>query len=186
MLFSVARQSIHHGFSHRDALKVNPADYPAELREPGAVFVTLRIETQLRGCIGTMESSASIVSNTAHYAWLSAFKDGRFSPLTQQEESLLEVQISVLSPLEPIEFKNEADLLSQIRPGIDGLLLEDDYYRGTFLPSVWEEVPELNEFWRCLKQKAGMPVHYWSDSVQVKRYTSTCYIDPAKKIPFRQ
>ena len=175
ILLETARESIRRGFAYDRALPVDPAGYPEELRVPAPVFVTLTRQQELRGCIGALESGRSLVENVAFYAHAAAFSDSRFPPLVPDEFPGLEIAISVLSPLEPISFSSEADLVRQLRPGVDGLLLEAGCCRGTFLPSVWESLPEPVDFLRRLKVKAGLEPDYWSEAMQVRRYT-TFYI----------
>jgi AmmeMemoRadiSam system protein A len=145
---------------------------PPELMEERATFVTLTIGGRLRGCIGMLEACRPLAEDVAANACAAAFEDLRFPPLTRAEFKKIEIHISVLSPPEEMSFSSEADLLSQIRPGIDGLILREGFHRGTFLPSVWEELPAKEEFWEHLKLKAGLPMGYWSDSLRVFRYTT--------------
>lgn len=119
-----------------------------------------------------LEACRPLAEDVAANAAAAAFADPRFPPLTKNEFEKLEIHISVLSPPEELSFSSEEDVLNQIRPGIDGLILQDGFYRGTFLPSVWEELPEKKDFWMHLKLKAGLPVTYWSDTVRVFRYTT--------------
>ncbi len=170
-MLQIARDSIRHGFARQRALIVDLSLCPEALQVPAPVFVTLMIGKELRGCIGTLEANRPLAANTAYYAHAAAFADARFSPLEPDEFSNLEIKISILSPLEPLTFTDERDLISQIQPGVDGLLLEDDGYRGTFLPSVWESLPEPAEFVRRLKVKAGLYPDYWSDTIRISRYT---------------
>jgi AmmeMemoRadiSam system protein A len=174
ILLETARESIRHGFEHDRPLPVDPPGYPEELRAPAPVFVTLTRQRELRGCIGALESNRSLVENVAYYAHAAAFSDSRFPPLTPAELPGLEIAISILSPLEVISFSSEADLVWQLRPGLDGLLLEEGCCRGTFLPSVWEAIPEPVDFVRRLKVKAGLDPDYWSAAIQVSRYTTLC------------
>ena len=171
ILLSVARQSIHEGVIHGHPLKVDANEYSAPLNYERASFVTLHINQQLRGCIGSLEAYRPLVQDIAENAFNAAFRDPRFSALSAPEEPLLHIHISVLSETSPIQFKDEADLLEQIRPGIDGLVLEDSFHRGTFLPSVWEQLPTKKAFLSHLKQKAGLPSDYWSDNIKIGRYT---------------
>jgi len=152
-------------------LELDPAHFPEVLRVPAPVFVTLLKAGELRGCIGTLESSRPLIANAAHYAHAAAFSDSRFEPLRRYEFDALQIKLSILSQLEPLVFSDEPDLLRQIRPQVDGLLLEADGYRGTFLPSVWESLPEPAEFIRHLKVKAGLYPDYWSNSLRISRYT---------------
>ncbi len=137
-----------------------------------ATFVTLTIDAQLRGCIGTLEARRALVEDVASNAYSAAFEDPRFAPLERAEFERLDIHLSLLSAPEPIQFGSEKDLLAQIRPSLDGLVLEEGARRGTFLPSVWEQLPDPVEFLRHLKRKAGLPADYWSATLRVSRYTS--------------
>jgi len=172
ILLDTARASIQQGLDYGKPIETNPADYPAELQAERACFVTLQIAGELRGCIGHLQAMQALISDVAENAWAAAFQDSRFGPLSQAEFHRLEIHISILSPPQAMSFTSQQDLLSQIRPGIDGLILEDSYRRGTFLPSVWESLPDKADFLAHLKVKAGLPANYWSDSVKVSRYTS--------------
>lgn len=146
--------------------------FPTELMEKRATFVTLTIGGNLRGCIGMLEACRPLAEDVAANAVAAAFEDPRFEPLTEKEFEKLEIHISVLSPPEELNFSSEEDVLKQIRPGVDGLILQDGRHRGTFLPSVWEELTEKEIFWARLKHKAGLPSHHWSDTIRVFRYTT--------------
>jgi uncharacterized protein len=169
-LMAVAKASIRHGLEHRRPLPVNPVDFSGALQQPGASFVTLKINGELRGCIGSLQAWRPLVTDCADNAFNAAFRDPRFPPLGAREFELLHYHISILSPAAPMTFTSEDDLLAQLRPGIDGLVLEDCGHRGTFLPAVWEDLPLPRDFLNHLKRKAGLPMDYWSDSVQVSRY----------------
>lgn len=171
LLLDIAQQSIRYGLQHGCALPVNVDKYPEHLRQNRATFITLKINNELRGCIGTLQAYQPLVKDVADHAYAAAFEDHRFQPLQESEFDQLQYHISILSDPEPLEFKDEQDLLNKIRPGCDGLILEDGLRRGTFLPSVWESLPTPQQFLRHLKQKAGLPANYWSDSVRVQRYT---------------
>jgi AmmeMemoRadiSam system protein A len=107
----------------------------------------------------------------AENAYAAAFRDPRFPPVSESEFTQLEYHISLLTPAEPLQFRDEADLISQLQPNVDGLVLEDGRHRGTFLPSVWESLPDRKQFLQQLKLKAGLSPDYWSDTVKVSRYT---------------
>ena len=143
-----------------------------ELKEERATFVTLTIHGNLRGCIGMLEACRPLAEDVAENAVSAAFHDPRFPPLSEDEFEQLEIHISILSPPEEMIFSSEDDLLEQIRPGTDGLILQEGFQRGTFLPSVWEELPETEIFFEHLKMKAGLPAGYWSDTLRVFRYTT--------------
>lgn len=172
LLLQIARDAIFQTLENRRGKIPMPGNLPDELLEKRATFVTLTIGGRLRGCIGMLEACRPLAEDVAANAVAAAFEDPRFKPLTKKEFEKLEIHISVLSPPEEMTFSSEADALNQIRPGIDGLILRDGFYRGTFLPSVWEELPGKADFWAHLKNKAGLPADYWSDTIRVFRYTT--------------
>ncbi|HEY9198389.1 MAG TPA: AmmeMemoRadiSam system protein A [Gammaproteobacteria bacterium] len=174
-LLQVARESIACGVRQGRPLTVDADYYPPTLRIPRATFVTLQKDGELRGCIGTLEAHRPLVEDVAMNAFNAAFRDPRFAPLHAEELHCLDIHISVLSPSEPMRFQNEADLLSQLRPGVDGLILSAPGHRGTFLPSVWESLSRPEEFLRHLKHKAGLPADHWSPEIHVERYTTETF-----------
>jgi AmmeMemoRadiSam system protein A len=115
------------------------------------------------------------VEDVAHNAFAAAFRDPRFPALSAAELQELEIGISVLGPTESVSFGTEEELLGKLRPGIDGLVLQDGRHRGTFLPAVWESLPEPAEFLYHLRQKAGLPGDYWSETLQIERYTTESF-----------
>jgi AmmeMemoRadiSam system protein A len=170
-LLGIARASIRHGLDHGHPLRVDPDRFSPRLREPGACFVTLRRSGRLRGCVGSLDATRSLVEDVAHNAFASAFRDSRFEPLTEEEERAgLDVHLSVLTPPEPLPCRSEAELLSKLQPGIDGLILQDGPHRATFLPSVWESLTEPKKFLAELKRKAGLREDHWSDGIRFQRY----------------
>jgi uncharacterized protein len=171
-LLKIARKSIEHGLECNQPLEVNPADHLPKLRETRATFVSLHRQGRLRGCIGVIEACRPLISDVAHSAFYAAFMDHRFSPLGKKELEDLEIEISVLTPSERIQFSSEQDLLHKLRPGVDGLNLSDGPQRGTFLPIMWEQLPTPAEFLHHLKIKAGLAPDYWSDTLEVSRFTA--------------
>jgi len=165
--------AIKYGLEYGKKLRLDFANYSAKLREPGASFVTLELDGNLRGCIGSLEAHQPLIADVADNAYNAAFNDPRFYPLQPDEYARLTKHISILSKPELLSFTSEADLLHKIRPQIDGLILSDNFHRGTFLPSVWESLPTPELFWRHLKLKAGLPENYWSDTLKVERYITT-------------
>jgi uncharacterized protein, PH0010 family len=152
--------------------------FPAEaddsatwLREPGATFVTLTRDGQLRGCIGSLEACRTLAQDVQSNACAAAFRDPRFPPLCRDEFGNTCIEVSLLSPLEPIPFRDEQDALAQLRPHVDGVVLEHGYHRGTFLPQVWEQLPTPEQFLSQLKRKAGLPPDFWDDGIKLYRYT---------------
>ena len=174
-LLEIARDAIFLGLEDPCGKVPKVGNLPDELMEKRATFVTLTIGGRLRGCIGMLEACRPLAVDVAENACAAAFEDPRFPPLTKAEFKKLEIHISILSPSEEMQFSSEADLLRQIRPGIDGLILQEGFRRGTFLPSVWAELPEKEQFWAHLKLKAGLPADYWSDTLRVSRYTADCF-----------
>lgn len=141
------------------------------LSEPGACFVTLTINGNLRGCIGSLEPYRPLREDLKENACAAAFRDPRFPPLTGTELDAVRVEVSLLSPVSPISFRDEADAVAQLRPGTDGVLLEFRGHRGTFLPQVWDQLPDRREFFAHLKMKAGLSPQFWNDGVRLYRYT---------------
>jgi len=173
LLLNLAKDSIQHGLQTGRPIQPDLDNYPAELIEPRATFVTLRTNhstDKLRGCIGMLEAIRPLAKDIAENAFSAAFRDPRFPPLEAYELENLKIHLSILTPAEPVWFSSEQDLLSQLQPDIDGLILEEGRHRGTFLPSVWEELPEPGQFLRNLKQKAGLPGDYWSENIRIYRY----------------
>lgn len=171
-LLQLAEASIRFGLEHGRPLKPVLDDYEPVLREPGACFVTLKREGELRGCIGSLSAERPLVEDVAENAYAAAFSDPRFYPLQPAELRDLEMHISIIGKAEPMHFSSERDLIAQLRSGIDGLILEEGYRRSTFLPSVWEQLPDPVDFVRHLKLKAGLPVNYWSETIRFSRYTT--------------
>ncbi len=174
-LIEIARQSILHGLEHHQALPVETNQYHNHLCYKRATFVTLHQHGQLRGCIGSLEAVRPLASDISENAYAAAFRDPRFSPLSGQEVSELDIHISILTPTSPMYFSSEEDLIQQLRPGVDGLVVEDTGRRGTFLPSVWKSLPEKRAFWRELKRKASLPYDYWSPTLKVYRYEAQSF-----------
>ena len=175
LLRQVALEAVEYGVRLGKHLPVKTSRYPTLLQNPGACFVTLNLNGLLRGCIGSLEAHQPLVNDVAYNAHAAAFSDPRFPPVSSDELENLEFHISVLTPAVAMTFKSEDDLLKQIRPGIDGLVLEEGHHRGTFLPAVWESLPDAESFLQHLKQKAGLPQNYWSDNIKVSRYTTESF-----------
>ena len=148
-------------------------DEGAWLMEPGASFVTLTRRDELRGCIGSLLAERPLRHDIESNARAAAFRDPRFPPVAAHEYGDIDIEVSLLSALEPIEVASETELLSALRPGMDGVLLEYRARRGTFLPQVWEQLPEPRAFLRQLKQKAGLHADFWAEEIRLSRYTVT-------------
>ncbi len=172
LLIDVARRAIEHAVTTGTILAIEPSAYPECLRADGATFVTVERNGDLLGCIGTLTPRMSIVQDVANNAHGAVLHDPRCPILSPSDVTDLDLHISILSEPDPIEFDSEEDLVAQLRPGVDGLLLEERFHRGTFLPSVWESLPDPRDFVAHLKVKAGLPPTYWSPSIRVSRYTT--------------
>ena len=144
---------------------------PLWLEQPGASFVTLTQDGALRGCIGSLEARRPLHIDVKSNAVAAALHDPRFAPLTFTELEYTRIEVSLVSPMQPMRFSSQADALSQLRPGVDGVVFEYAHYRSTFLPQVWEQLPDTREFLAHLKQKAGLPMEFWADQVRLARYT---------------
>lgn len=140
------------------------------LQELGACFVTLTQQEQLRGCIGTLEARCSLLTDLKSNAVAAALHDPRFLPLAVTELEHTEIEVSLLSPMQAMRFDSEADALSQLQPGVDGVVFEFERYRSTFLPQVWEQLPTATEFIAHLKHKAGLSPDFWAKGVRLHRY----------------
>jgi len=170
ILRDLAYQSIKHGLETGQALPVDLEEYPEELKQTRATFVTLHSNGELRGCIGILKPVRPLAEDVAHNAWAAAFGDSRFVPLNAGELDDLDIHISILGKPKAMNFSSEQDLVSQLRPGTDGLILQEGFKKGTFLPSVWQSLKDPQDFLNHLKLKAGLPASYWSDGLQIQRY----------------
>ena len=171
-LLRVALTSVIYGLKGGEPLKPDVAKYPAALGASFASFVTLKLGGQLRGCIGSTQAARPVVMDVAHNAFSAAFKDPRFKPLTEAELEPLDIDISLLSAAEPMTIAGEADLLAQLRPGTDGLIITQGQHRALFLPAVWETLPKPTDFLGQLKIKAGLKADEWSDDFKAARFTT--------------
>jgi AmmeMemoRadiSam system protein A len=149
-----------------------PPEHVALMRR-GATFVTLFCRDELRGCIGSLTATRALGLDVRENAVSAAFRDPRFPPLAASEFEATWVEISLLSATERLRFLSEAELSNRLRPGVDGVTLELEDRRATFLPQVWEALPEPRDFLTALKQKAGLPVDFWSPSLNVALYQVT-------------
>lgn len=167
VLLPIARSSISYALGQVH----EAAEDAAWLQENGACFITLTQEGQLRGCIGTLEARRSLLEDVKANAKAAAFHDPRFSPLASAELNYTEIEVSLLSPMQALNFTNEQEALAQLQPGMDGVVFEFGRYRSTFLPQVWEQLPATADFMAHLKHKAGLKPDFWADEVRLYRYT---------------
>ncbi len=170
-LLNIARGTIEYGVDNN----YETPEYLESLlnfdkETPVATFVTLEIKGKLRGCIGSLVAHRDILQDVAFNAYSAAFCDPRFPKLTKEELENLEISISILTTPQPLKFNGEEDLLKKIQPNIDGLILIDGKKQGTFLPSVWESLPNKKDFLDQLKVKSGLTENYWSNNIKIQRY----------------
>jgi uncharacterized protein len=174
-LLELARRSIDCGLG---GIRPEPAPEEAwspRLLEPQATFVTLTLDGELRGCCGTIEPERPLVYDVWQNAWVSAYADPRFYPLPATELGSLEIAISALTPLEPIVAASESELIASLEPGLDGLVLCYGAARATFLPVVWQSLPEPHEFVAQLKRKIGWPSLALSSQMMAFRYRTETF-----------
>lgn len=172
ILLGLAKESISYGVEKKRPLPINIEEFPPHLQEKRASFVTVLTNGQLRGCIGALEALQPLAKDVSDHAYAAAFQDPRFPPMQAAEVESVEVKIAVLSPPEPLEVRIQADLYKVLRPKIDGLIIQENLNKATFLPSVWEQLPEPEDFVVHLLRKAGLRTNHWSDEMKVWRYTT--------------
>lgn len=174
-LLSLARHQITVTLKKGADLKQPPTLSPAVSENRGC-FVTLHQNRQLRGCIGTIEPQQALIDNVAENAANAAFRDPRFSPVTLEELDSIDIEISVLTVPEVLSFKNGEDLKRQLKPGKHGVILSRGWQRSTFLPQVWEQLPEKELFLRHLCRKGGMESDCWKNpETKVEVYTAAYF-----------
>ncbi|HYC35523.1 MAG TPA: AmmeMemoRadiSam system protein A [Usitatibacter sp.] len=165
VLLAIAREAIH-----VPGPFVAPAALPW-LLAPGASFVTLKLDGELRGCIGSIEPRRALGEDVAENARAAAYRDPRFPPVDEAQRPRLGIEVSVLSAREPLGALNESEALDLLRPGIDGVYLQFGGASSTFLPQVWESLPDPATFLAELKRKAGLPGTFWHPELRLSRYT---------------
>ena len=173
LLLGLARNSVEHGLRTGRPLESRLEDVESELRMPAAAFVTLMLRSRLRGCIGSTEPVEPLIRAVTNNAFKAAFRDPRFPALTTGEFADVKFSVSILSAKQPLDFLSEPDLIRQLQPGTDGLVISRGPKSATFLPSVWETLPTADQFMTHLKHKAGLvdtesPTNAW-------RYTARYY-----------
>lgn len=170
VLLALARDTVARAVVGKEPNRPIVFRTPAGLEKQRACFVTLKIDGRLRGCIGNLEASSSLVEAVLRNSYLAALRDQRFKPVSESELENLEYEISVLTPMVPLPVSSEADLIAKLRPGVDGVVFEADGHRSTFLPSVWEQLTKPEQFLSQLRLKAGLAADYWSSGVQYWTY----------------
>lgn len=173
VLVAIAREAIAERLG-RDRVREREEPW---LARHAASFVTLRLADDLRGCIGSIDARRPLGEDVAANARAAAFSDSRFAPLSAAEFGSVSVEVSVLSPRAPLAVASESEAAARLRPGVDGVYLE---YRGlvaTFLPQVWENLPDPIDFLAALRRKAQLPARFWDPAIRLTRYTVEKYGD---------
>jgi hypothetical protein len=174
ILLAIARESLAAALSLGEESDWNDP----WLREPGATFITLRRLGALRGCVGSIRAYRPLLDDVRSNARAAAFSDTRFPPVQPEEHPELSVEVSLLSPCEPCDFNDQEEALAGLRPGVDGVVFEFQGRRSTFLPQVWDQLPEPADFLAHLKRKAGLPADFWHSDVRLWRYTVMKWAEP--------
>lgn len=182
-LLAIARSSITQGVNTGQPLTVDTSRLPAALQAVRCSFVTLQRHGELRGCTGSMEPVRPLAIDVAEAACQTALSDPRFFPVQVQELAEIEIEISVLSPLDAFPVAGKADLLSRLQPGIDGLVVGLGPHRATFLPKVWESLSAPEDFVGELLRKAGLPRGFWSDEIELYRYRTETFSERESVTP---
>ncbi len=173
-LLDLAQCSVERGVGRHMPESHPEGAWSASLLEQRATFTTLELAGALRGCCGSLEPQRPLVEDVWYTAWASAYADPRFAPVSAAELPGLTFTISVLSPLEPIAARSEGELIAALQPGVDGLVLACGYARATFLPVMWEMLPEPREFLAHLRRKAGLSSsRSWSEITALRYQTET-------------
>lgn len=161
LLLRAAREAIEDAVNGRPLRPLDWGQIPPRLREEGATFVTLTLNGKLRGCIGTLEAHQPLIEDVREHAVAAALADYRFPPVRPEEVDRLKIEISRLTPPQPLEYDAPLDLIHKLRPRVDGVVLLDEGRRATFLPQVWHSLPDAENFLDQLCLKMGAPRKLW-------------------------
>jgi AmmeMemoRadiSam system protein A len=161
-LLVIAREAIQKAVNHKSPPVLNLSELSQVLQEKGASFVTLTINQQLRGCIGTLEAYKPLALDVQDRAISAALEDPRFPRVSPDELPRIQIEVSVLTPKKPLSYEGPQDLLKKITPFVDGIVLKDGFYKATFLPQVWEKIPDQKQFLSQLCMKMGASGDLWT------------------------
>lgn len=161
LLLHLAREALEWGVRGRNLPPLDPSTLTPRLLEPGASFVTLTVQGNLRGCIGALEAYQPLVDDVREHAVAAALEDPRFPLVTPNELGAILIEVSRLTAPVPLEYGTPEDLLARLRPHVDGVILRDRWQRATFLPQVWEQIPDRADFLDHLCRKMGGPAGLW-------------------------
>lgn len=183
-LLKLARQSVERAARDGEILECDAADMGPALLLPGACFVTLRVQGRLRGCIGTLNAHEPLYLAALHNAHSAAIRDRRFAPVAPEEVPGLSLEISVLTPTRELSFRSPSDLLAKLEPHHHGVVLRLGGFSATFLPQVWEQIPDKEQFLNHLAQKAGCQASAWREpGTRVSIYEVEAFEEPATSCP---
>jgi AmmeMemoRadiSam system protein A len=171
-LLQIADAAIVAGLEGRAPEPPSLLDLPQSLREPRGVFVTVTVDGELNGCIGSIEAEEPLAIAVTRHAWSAAFADPRLPRLTWDDHPAMHVEVSVLSTLEPLPARTRDELLDALEPGVDGLVIDAAGRRAVFLPSVWEQLREPGMFVAQLQWKAGLRPSHWPPDMRAWRFTA--------------
>jgi AmmeMemoRadiSam system protein A len=170
-LLGLARRSLESSVRDGALPRVDLDSVPPRLRANGASFVTLTIHGELRGCIGALEARQPLAADVCEHAMAAALEDPRFQPVRPEELASIDIEVSRLTAPRDLEYRDAADLMAQLHPGVDGVILRDGGRRATFLPQVWEKLPDKTEFLDHLCAKMGVTPDAWrTRHLQVQTY----------------
>ncbi len=164
ILLRLAREAMESAVKGETLPPLDKQALPLSLREEGASFVTLTIHGELRGCIGALEAYQPLADDVQEHAVAASLRDPRFPPVGESELSRIRLEVSRLTAPHPLEYSSGDDLLKKLRPHVDGVILKDGFRRATFLPQVWEKIPDPAEFLDHLCQKMGARPGLWRDA----------------------
>jgi AmmeMemoRadiSam system protein A len=170
-LLKVARSTIKKRLNNEEQPQIDWKDLPEKFQEQLGTFVTITIDGNLRGCIGHIIPRETAIEGIRENAINAAFRDPRFPPLTREEFDHIEIEISILTAPEELRYTDADDLLNKLRPGVDGVIIKKGYHEATFLPQVWDQLPDKEEFLSHLCMKAGLSHDSWrKEKLQVSTY----------------
>jgi AmmeMemoRadiSam system protein A len=160
-LLRIARQALEASVNGNPLPALQMTELPPSLTADGASFVTLTIHGQLRGCIGALQAYQPLAKDVQEHAMAAAMQDFRFPQVRPAELPTIEIEVSILTPAEPLDYDGPEDLVRKLKPGEDGLVLADGFRKATFLPQVWDSLPTAEEFLSHLCLKMGAPSDLW-------------------------
>ncbi len=161
ILLKIAREALDKSVRGEALPQVDLPALPPALQKEGASFVTLTVGGQLRGCIGALEAYQPLALDVQEHAMAAALQDYRFPNVRPDELASIDIEVSVLTPRSPLDYTGPDDLIAKLRPGVDGVVLQDGFRKATFLPQVWDQLPHPEQFLSQLSLKMGSPADVW-------------------------